>query len=98
MKQPPQNMRRLFVRRRDIKWKWLKTARSEEGSLRDEIPQAGLGGSPTSPSCAKRTYPGIGEGPEPAAPSGRNRQAERGKSQGAKEDRDYASFPGDTNL
>ena len=25
----------------------LKQARSEDGSLRDEIPQAGLGGSPT---------------------------------------------------
>ena len=27
----------------------LKPPRSEEGSLRDEIPQAGLGGSPTYP-------------------------------------------------
>ena len=27
----------------------FKQARSEEGSLRDEIPQAGLGGSPTYP-------------------------------------------------
>ena len=27
--------------------------RSEEGSLRDEIPQAGLGGSPTYPHVAK---------------------------------------------
>ena len=32
-------------------------------------------------------------GPEPAAASGGNRQAERRKSQGAMVHRDYASFP-----
>ena len=32
-------------------------------------------------------------GPEPAAPSGRNRQAERRESQGAMVHRDYASSP-----
>ena len=33
------------------------------------------------------------EAPKPAAASGGNRQAKRGKSQGAAESRDYVSFP-----
>ena len=40
----------LLIANRDRKLiKLLKTARSEEGSLRDEIPQAGLGGRPAQP-------------------------------------------------
>jgi len=66
--------------------------RSEEGS-RDEIPCQGPGDEIPNVTQSKKKAR-IGEGPKPAAPSGRNRQAERRKSQGAAVCRDYASFPG----
>ena len=52
----------------------------------------------SQPMCIHRTWLGsamtASVGPEPAAPSGRNRQAECRESQGAAACRDYASSPG----
>ena len=49
----------------NMKQNILKQARSGEGSLRDEIPQAGLGGSPMFPCIGRQN---CDEGKDPAWP------------------------------